>query len=225
MLYEDGTFADLSEVDPAVWHAWETRESYSVTLENGYLAEKEWIPNTEGSSDGHMRTVVYDQDGNTVFCLESSGIITITMYDSAGNSMQANYTHRSLDDDGSTYESDPWTSTVYPMDRTTYNAQEDVRRDYTTVKNLMRLASKYEYNTAEGNVCHFYDLILDVGAYDMDDDYYETLSYSDRDLTEYMLSAPVYDASTGDYYYDTFPTTVPSQKRINGVDPAYWDGN
>ena len=132
--------------------------------------------------------------------------------------MQTNYTHRAPDDDGNTYEGDLWTSAVYPLDRTIYNAQEDVRRDYTAVKGLMRLSAKYEYNTAEGNICHFYDLILDVGPYDMDDDYYETLSYSDQDLAEYMLSAPVYDASTGDYYYDTFPTTVPSQKRVNGVD-------
>ena len=49
------------------WHAWENRESYSVTLENGYLAEKERIPYTDGASDVYMRTTVYDQDGNTVF--------------------------------------------------------------------------------------------------------------------------------------------------------------
>lgn len=215
VIYADGSFATISEIDPSPWQEQVIdEESYSITLENGYRAEKTWTP-IEGGNTGYPCISIYNENGERVFFLgRDLTTITFAMVDGAGNNVKNTYSRWALGNDYETTKSNSGGETIVPLTRTTYSAEEDVRKNYTTWGDIMKLSEKYEYGAEGGGVCHLYNLMSD--AYDLDDEYYEACSYKKEDIKTYWLRGPVYDPMTGKAVYMEYPSQQYSVKTING---------
>ena len=85
---ENGNYVTLSSVDPSYLELQEIEdEPYSVTLDNGYRAVKEWLPYSTNSKMGYVRTAIYDEEGEMVFILgtDNMGDLLFGMVDEEGN--------------------------------------------------------------------------------------------------------------------------------------------
>ena len=215
VINEDGLFATLSYLDLTPWLEAEIDEwSYSITLDNGYRAEKSWIP-IEGERTGYMCTTVYNENGEMVFFVGNDwGQIKLVMIDDAGNHLTNVYSRQVITENNG--REDSYSGEIgAPLTRSTYSASENIRKVYGQWKEDMRLFQKYEYDTADGDICRFYNVTSDT--YDLDDEYYEESSYRKEDLQEYWLRGTVYNLLTGKAVYLEYPYQLPSVQTINGV--------
>ena len=216
VINEDGLFATLSYLDLTPWEEAEIDEwSYSITLDNGYRAEKTWIP-IEGEKTGYMCTTVYNENGEMVFFIGNDwGQIKLVMADEAGNNLTNIYSRQIItEDNGREYSSSG--EIAVPLKRSTYSASENIRKVYNKYADNMRLNQKYEYDTADGDICHLYVMASDT--YDLDDEYYEQYSYRKEDIQEYWLRGSVYDLLSGKAVYQEYPYQLASVVTINGVE-------
>lgn len=212
--------ATISNFDLTPWLEAEIDEwNYSIMLDNGYRAEKTWLP-IEGEKTGYMCTTVYNENNEMVFFVGNDlGQIKLVMADEAGNHLINTYS-RPVRNENNEYDYNSKKSsggeTVVPLTRTTYSASEDIRKVYTDWGGSLKLSTKYEYNTADGDICHLYNLTSI--AYDLDDEYYEACSYRKEDIQEYWLRGPVYDPLIGKPVYQEYPYQLTSVQTINGVE-------
>ena len=210
----DGSFATLSGINLADWQEQEVDENnYSITLDNGYRAEKYWLYTNSERTKGYKCIVVYNQNNESVFSLGRSGDgpIVCAMEDEAGNQMKNTYTHNVLGEKGSTYlktEVGDDGDSIRPLERITHDADSNTRKVYTLYDKTMKLCEKYEYDR-DGGVCTFYNLCKS-DDYSGDDEYYESCSYKKDDLREYTFDGPMYNAGTGKEYFGTAICQMPS---------------
>lgn len=234
---ENGNFVTLSGIDPSYMEPQTVdEESYSIVLENGYRAEKEWFYDA-GSKDktkAYLRTTVYDTKGNPVFVLgcDIMGNVHFGMQDEQGNYVKNTYTNsvinKIVEGETVTFESSGTKNedgtALLPLKRVTYDAQEHISKTYKKWGDTMQLHEKYDYSAQGGGTCTVYGKINTMyNSYDQEDEYYESYSYKKEDLQEYSARTLVLMLENGTVVYSPYTTTLPSKITQKGVElEIYW---
>lgn len=227
---ENGNFVTLSNLDASFLEKQEIdTENYSITLDNGYRAERQWIRSSPTSNVGYSRTVIYNDNNETVFVLGSeSGKIVFGMQDNDGNYVMNTYSYQAVVD-----YIDPETVTrskasedgnsIVPLTRTTYNSEEQVCKTYKSWGDKMQLHEKYDFASEDGPTCTVYGKVNTMyNSYDQEDEYYESYSYKKEDMQSYTVMTMVMVYGVGPMY-QPYTVTVPSKITQHGEElQIYW---
>ena len=205
---ENGNFVTLSNLDASFAEEKEIdTENYSITLDNGYRAEKQWFHTSTTSNVGYSRTVVYDNNNEVIFVLgcNESGQVIFGMQDEDGNYVKNTYTRDvAIDVINSEYfqytKTDINGTCIVPLKRTTYNPEEQVAKNYITWGEGMQLDTKYDYSTEGSPTCTIYGKTTTGNPYDKEDEFYEAYSYKYEDIREYSPMTMVGVVNVGDVY-------------------------
>ena len=226
VLDENGNFVTLSNVDASFCEMQEIdEESYSITLENGYRAEKEWCYLAGITDKAYPRTTIYDENGKIVFTLGNDfyGQMVFAMQDEDGNYVKNTYSRNvAVDLENDTFETyyaeNEDGSTIRPLSRQIYNSEDQVKKVYKKVGNIMQLNEKYEYDTEGGGTCTIYGMVpaITPEGYDEEDEYYESFSYQKDDLKEYTYNTVFHIYGQGRDAYGPCSKVVPSKITDHG---------
>lgn len=229
---ENGNYVTLSKVDASYCEMQEIdEESYSIILDNGYRAEKEWAYVAGITDKAYARTTIYNENGDIVFTLGNDfmGQIVFAMQDEAGNYVKNTYSRNVVvdlenDEFESYYVTNEDDSTIRPLTRQTYNSEEQVQKIYKKWGNVMQLDSKYEYDTEGGGTCTVYGKT--VNKYDKEDEYYENFSYKKDDLKEYTYNTVFHIYGQGRAAYGPCNKVAPTKITQRGQELyIYWLDN
>lgn len=223
----DGSFATLSGIDPAQWQEQAVDEQgYSVILDNGYRAEKNWLYTDKTLKNGYKYITVYNENNEAVCYFGQSPAkgLVFSMKDEEGNMITNLYSRSVLYEDGYSIHTKSFDDgkTISPMERITYDADEDASRDYILYGDMLKLSSKFEYGREGGGVCTTYSLCKGDSDYSQEEDYYEVCSYKKDDLQEYTFVGPIYDPEENKVVYGPNKNKLPSRITQNGQELYFY---